>query len=58
MLAPHAPKQNHLLAALPAAYDEPDRPKLEARVCERYAMVKRKSDRLLSGKTSFVGPLL
>jgi CRP-like cAMP-binding protein len=29
-----------------------DRPKLEARVCECYAVVKRESDRLLSGKTA------
>ena len=28
-----------------------DRPKLEARVCECYAVVKRESDRLLSGRT-------
>jgi CRP-like cAMP-binding protein len=29
-----------------------DRPKLEARVCECYAVVKRESDRLLAGKSS------
>jgi CRP-like cAMP-binding protein len=31
-----------------------DRPKLEARVCECYAVVKRESDRLLSHKNAFV----
>jgi CRP-like cAMP-binding protein len=31
-----------------------DRAKLEARVCECYAVVKRESDRLLSGKTVLV----
>ena len=31
-----------------------DRPKLEARVCECYAVVKRETDRLLSGKTGIV----
>jgi CRP-like cAMP-binding protein len=31
-----------------------DRAKLEARVCECYAVVKRESDRLLSGKTPIV----
>jgi CRP-like cAMP-binding protein len=31
-----------------------DRPKLEARVCECYAVVKRESDRLLSRKTAIV----
>ena len=53
MLAPHHSKQNHLLAALPAA----DYERLEARVCECYAVVKRESDRLLSGKTAIVGQL-
>ena len=31
-----------------------DRPKLEARVCECYAVVKRESDRLLAGRTMAV----
>jgi len=31
-----------------------DRPKLEARVCECYAVVKQESDRLFSRKTAFV----
>jgi len=31
-----------------------DRPKLEARVCECYAVVKRESDRLLSHKNAIV----
>ena len=31
-----------------------DRPKLEARVCECYAVVKRESDRLLSRKTAII----
>ena len=34
-----------------------DRPKLEARVCECYAVVKRESDRLLSRETAIVDPL-
>ncbi len=34
-----------------------DRPKLEARVCECYAVVKRETDRLLSGKTEIVEPI-
>ena len=34
-----------------------DRPQLEARVCECYAVVKRESDRLLSGKTAIVDRL-
>ena len=34
-----------------------DRSKLEARVCECYAVVKRESDRLLSGKTEIVEPI-
>ena len=34
-----------------------DRPKLEARVCECYAVVKRESDRLFSRKTAIVDQL-
>jgi len=34
-----------------------DRPKLEARVCECYAVVKRESDRLLSRQTAIVEQL-
>ena len=34
-----------------------DRSKLEARVCECYAVVKRESDRLLSGKSAMVSHL-
>src|SRR5512135_3352976 len=34
-----------------------DRPGLEARVCECYAVVKRETDRLLSGKTGIVEPI-
>jgi hypothetical protein len=34
-----------------------DRPKLEARVCECYAVVKRESDRLLSRTTATVDQL-
>ena len=57
MAPPHSPKQNHLVAALPEAAGELqaggvihysrghikvlDRPKLEQRVCERYALVKK-----------------
>ena len=35
----------------------PDRPKLEARVCDCYAVVKREYDRLLSRKPAIVDPL-
>jgi CRP-like cAMP-binding protein len=34
-----------------------DRPKLEARVCECYAVVKRETDRLLTGRTAIVEPV-
>jgi hypothetical protein len=50
MLAPRTPKQNCLLVVLV-------RPKLKARVCESYAVVKRESDRWLSRKTAVIDQL-